>query len=97
MTSYVLLPGPSKLRGVGPTREPAESCVPMTITVSYARHHGTPNPFLMIPDKLKVGEDWKIVSGIILPVALAPARKGEFPWKAAMSLGECIQSTGARS
>ena len=72
----VLAPDLSKLRVVGLTHELAESYVPMTITVSYAGQDGTPKPFLMIIDWLKVGKDWKIASEIILPVPPAPAVKG---------------------
>jgi len=71
----VLTPDLSKLRVVGLTRELAESSVPMTITVSYAGQDGTPKPFLMIIDWLKVEKDWKIASEIILPVPPTPAVK----------------------
>jgi hypothetical protein len=72
----VLTPDLSKLRVVGLTREMAESYVPVTITVSYAGQDGTPKPFLMIVDWLKVGKDWKIASEIILPVPPASPVKG---------------------
>lgn len=72
----VLAPDLSKLRVVGLTRELAESYVPVTITVSYAGQDGTPKPFLMIVDWLKVGTDWKIASEIILPIPPAPVAKG---------------------
>jgi hypothetical protein len=72
----VLAPDLSKLRVVGLTRELAESYVPMMITVSYAGQDGTPKPFLMIVDWLKVGRDWKIASEIILPVPPATVVKG---------------------
>jgi hypothetical protein len=72
----VLVPDMSKLRVVGLTRELAQSYVPLTITVSYAGQDGTPKPFLLIIDWLKVGKDWKIASEIILPVPPAPAVKG---------------------
>jgi hypothetical protein len=72
----VLAPDLSKLRVVGLTRELAKSYVPMTITVSYAGQDGTPKPFLMIVDWLKVGKDWKIASEIILPVPPTPVVKG---------------------
>jgi hypothetical protein len=64
----VLTPDLSKLRVVGLTRDVAESYVPMNITVSYAGQDGTPKPFLLIINWLKVGKDWKIASEIILPV-----------------------------
>jgi hypothetical protein len=71
-----LTPDLSKLSVVGLTREMAESYVPVTITVSYAGQDGTPKPFLMIIDWLKVGKDWKIASEIILPVPPASPVKG---------------------
>lgn len=72
----VLEPDYSKLKVVGLTRDVAESYVPMKITVSYAGQDGTAKPFLMIIDWLRVGEDWKIASEIILPVPPPPATKG---------------------
>jgi len=72
----ILTPDLSKLKVVGLTHEMAESYAPMTITVSYAGQDGTPKPFLMIIDWIKVAKDWKIASEIILPVPPAPAAKG---------------------
>ena len=72
----VLVPDLSKLRVVGLTRELAKSYVPLSITVSYAGQDGTPKPFLLIIDWLKVGEDWKIASEIILPVPPTTTVKG---------------------
>jgi hypothetical protein len=72
----VLEPDYSRLKVVGLTRDVAESYVPMNITVSYAGQDGTARPFLMIIDWLRIGEDWKIASEIILPVPPAPATKG---------------------
>ena len=69
----VLAPDYSKLRVVGLTRDVAESYVPMNITVSYAGQDGTARPFLMIINWLRVEDDWKIASEIILPVPPAPA------------------------
>ena len=65
----------SKLKVVGLTHDVAESYVPMNITVSYAGQDGTPKPFLMIINWIKVSNDWKIASEIILPVPPAPASK----------------------
>jgi len=72
----VLQPDFSKLKVVGLTRELAESYAPMTITVSYSGQDGTPKPFLMIMNWIKIGKDWKIASEIILPVPPTPAVKG---------------------
>ena len=72
----VLEPDYSKLKIVGLTRDVAESYVPLNITVSYAGQDGTARPFLMIINWLRVGEDWKVASEIILPVPLAFRLKG---------------------
>lgn len=71
----VLQPDFSRLRVVGLTRDVAESYAPMTITVSYAGQDGTPKPFLMIIDWIRVDKDWKIASEIILPVPPTRAAK----------------------
>lgn len=70
-----LTPDLSKLKVVGLSHEVAESYAPMNITVSYAGQDGTPKPFLMIINWIKVAEDWKIASEIILPVPPTPAIK----------------------
>lgn len=72
----VLTPDLARLKVVGLTAELAESYAPVTITVSYAGQDGTPKPFLMIIDWIKVSKDWKIASEIIVPVPPAPAVKG---------------------
>ncbi len=64
----VLTPDLARLKVVGLTPEVAESYAPVTITVSYAGQDGTPKPFLLIVDWIKVSDDWKIASEIILPV-----------------------------
>jgi hypothetical protein len=72
----VLEPDYSKLKIVGLTRDVAESYVPMNITVSYAGQDGTARPFLMIINWLRIGNDWKVTSEIILPVPPTPAAEG---------------------
>jgi hypothetical protein len=72
----VLQPDFSKLRVVGLTRDVAEPYAPLDITVSYAGQDGTPKPFLLIINWIKVGEDWKIASEIILPIPPTSAAKG---------------------
>ncbi len=71
----VLAPDFSKLRVVGLTHDLAESYAPLNITVSYAGQDGTPKPFLLIIDWIRVRKDWKIASEIILPVPPAPVVK----------------------
>ena len=73
----VLTPDLAKLKVVGLTHEVAGSYAPVNITVSYAGQDGTPKPFLMIIDWIRVGKDWKVASEIILPVPPAPASKGQ--------------------
>jgi hypothetical protein len=71
----VLQPDFSRLKVVGLTHDVAESYAPITITVSYAGQDGTPKPFLMIMNWIKVGKNWKIASEVILPVPPTPAVK----------------------
>jgi hypothetical protein len=71
----VLTPDLSRLKIVGLTPDVAESYAPVNITVSYAGQDGTPKPFLMIIEWIKVADDWKVASEIILPVPAAPASK----------------------
>jgi hypothetical protein len=75
----VLAPDYSKLKVVGLTPDVAQSYAPMNITVSYAGQDGTPKPFLMIINWIRVGNDWKVASEIILPVPPAPAARDEAP------------------
>ena len=72
----VLEPDYAKLKVVGLTPDVAESYAPMNITVSYAGQDGTPKPFLMIINWIKVGKDWKVASEIILPIPPVPPAKG---------------------
>lgn len=71
----VLQPDLSRLKIVGLTPDVAESYAPVTITVSYAGQDGTPKPFLMIVNWLRIKKEWKVASEIILPVPPAPAIK----------------------
>jgi hypothetical protein len=71
----VLQPDLTRFRVVGLTHDLAESYAPLTITVSYAGQDGTPKPFLMIMNWIRIGGGWKIASEIILPVPPAPAVK----------------------
>jgi hypothetical protein len=72
----VLTPDLSRLKVVGLTPDLAESYAPVTITVSYAGQDGTPKPFLLIIDWIKIADDWKVATEIILPVPPAPSVKG---------------------
>ena len=72
----ILTPDMTRLRVVGLTKDVAESYAPLTITVSYAGQDGTPKPFLMIMNWIRVDGLWKIASEIILPVPPTPAVKG---------------------
>lgn len=69
----VLEPDFSKLKVVGLTKDVAQSYAPVTITVSYAGQSGTPKPFLILINWIRVNKDWKVASEILLPVPPAPA------------------------
>jgi predicted RNA-binding protein len=69
----VLTPDLSRLKVTGRTDNWAESYAPVNITVSYAGQDGTPKPFLVIIEWIKVAEEWKIASEILLPVPPPPA------------------------
>ena len=69
----VLTPDLSRLKVTGRTDRWAESYAPVNITVSYAGQDGTPKPFLLIVEWIKVARQWKIASEIILPVPPPPA------------------------
>jgi len=71
----VLQPDYSQLKIVGLTPQVAESYAPLTITVSYAGQDGTPRPFLLIIEWIKVGKLWKVASEIILPVPPTPTQR----------------------
>jgi predicted RNA-binding protein len=64
----VLTPDLSRLKVTGRTDRWAESYAPVNITVSYAGQDGTPKPFLLIVEWIKIARQWKIASEIILPV-----------------------------
>jgi hypothetical protein len=72
----VLKPDFTKLKVVGLTHDLAESYAPLDITVSYAGQDGTPRPFLLIINWIRVRKEWKVASEIILPIPPVPAGKG---------------------
>jgi predicted RNA-binding protein len=69
----VLTPDLTRLKVAGRTDHWAETYAPVNITVSYAGQDGTPKPFLVIVEWIKVAKQWKIASEIILPVPPPPA------------------------
>jgi len=72
----VLQPDYSKFKVVGLTSDVAQSYAPVNITVSYAGQDGTPKPFLVLINWIKIGKDWKVASEILLPVPPAPKANG---------------------
>lgn len=50
----------------------AQTYVPVQIAVGYAGQSGTPKPFLMILDWVRVGGQWKVITDIALPVPPSP-------------------------
>ncbi len=58
----------------------AETYAPLKISVAYAGQTGTPKPFLMIVDWVRVGSSWKMATDIAVPIppaSAAPAAPSE--------------------
>ena len=72
----ILKPNFGKLKVVGIAADVAESYASVDITVSYAGQDGSPKPFLMIINWIRIKDDWKVASEIILPVPPSPTGKG---------------------
>ncbi len=72
--TFVMVPDYSREKIVQLSREVAETYVPLQISVAYAGQPGTPKPFLMIVEWIKVGGEWKMATDIALPI---PPASGE--------------------
>ena len=51
----------------------AETYVPLKISVAYAGQTGTPKPFLMIVEWVRIGRTWKMATDIALPIPPPPS------------------------
>jgi hypothetical protein len=72
--TFVMAPDYSRERVVQLDRGVAETYVPLQISVAYAGQSGTPKPFLMIVEWVRVGGEWKMATDIALPIPPVPPR-----------------------
>jgi hypothetical protein len=70
--TFIMTPDYSREKVVQLDLDVAETYVPLKISVGYAGQSGTPKPFLMIVEWVKVGEEWKMATDIALPIPPAP-------------------------
>jgi hypothetical protein len=69
---FVMDPDFSKERIILLSRTVAETYVPLKISVAYAGQTGTPKPFLMIVDWVRVDGGWRMATDIALPIPPPP-------------------------
>jgi len=70
---FVITPDFSRERATLLASGVGQTYVPVQISVAYAGQSGTPKPFLMILDWVRVGGEWKIITDIAIPVPTNPA------------------------
>jgi len=70
---FVITPDFSRERATLLASGVGQTYVPVQIAVAYAGQSGTPKPFLMILDWVRVGGEWKIITDIAIPVPASPA------------------------
>jgi hypothetical protein len=71
--TFVMAPDYSRERVVQLSQDVAQTYVPLEISVGYAGQSGTPKPFLMIVEWVRVRGEWKMATDIALPIPPAPA------------------------
>jgi hypothetical protein len=70
--TFVMTPDYSREKVVQLSQDVAQTYVPLEISVGYAGQSGTPKPFLMIVEWVRVGGEWKMATDIALPIPPAP-------------------------
>jgi hypothetical protein len=70
--TFVMAPDYSREKVVQLSEDVAQTYVPLEIPVGYAGQSGTPKPFLMIVEWVRVGGEWKMATDIALPIPPAP-------------------------
>jgi hypothetical protein len=63
-----MAPDYSREKVVQLSEDVAQTYVPLEIPVGYAGQSGTPKPFLMIVEWVRVGGEWKMATDIALPI-----------------------------
>ena len=71
--TFVMAPDYAREKIVLLDADVAETYVPLQISVAYAGQSGTPSPFLMIVEWVRVRGDWKMATDIALPIPAAAA------------------------
>lgn len=71
--TFVMAPDYSREKVVLLSQDVAQTYVPLEISVGYAGQSGTPKPFLMIVEWVRVRGEWKMATDIALPIPPAPA------------------------
>ncbi len=69
---FVMKPDYNHEKVVQLDRDVAETYVPLQISVAYAGQSGSPKPFLMIVEWVKLGAEWKMATDIALPIPPTP-------------------------
>jgi hypothetical protein len=72
--TFVMAPNYSREKVVQLDRNVVETYVPLQISVAYAGQSGTPKPFLMIVEWVRVCGEWKLATDIALPIPPTPAQ-----------------------
>ena len=70
--TFVMAPDFDREKVVMLSSTVAETYVPLNISVGYAGQSGTPKPFLMIVEWVKVDSAWKMATDIALPIPPSP-------------------------
>jgi hypothetical protein len=70
-----MAPDYSREKVVQLSEDVAQTYVPLEISVGYAGQPGTPNPFLMIVEWVRVGGEWKMATDVAPPIPLGPRRE----------------------
>jgi hypothetical protein len=70
--TFVMTPDYGREKVVQLSQDVAQTYVPLEISVGYAGQSGTPKPFLMIVEWVRVGGEWKMATDIALPIPPGP-------------------------
>jgi hypothetical protein len=70
--TFVMAPDYSREKVVQLHHDVVETHVPLQISVAYAGQSGTPKPFLMIIEWVRVRGAWKMATDIALPIPSFP-------------------------
>lgn len=72
--TFLMTPDYDREKVVQLSRDVMQTYVPLDISVGYAGQSGTPKPFLMIVEWVRVHGEWKMATDIALPIPPPPAQ-----------------------